>query len=84
MPGTKVLDEISLKSPHARRWVVEVDKDRRALFDYYKSQLPTKGWRVRVERPDFLVFYNQRSGFMITADPLEGGRTRAELFLGKM
>ena len=84
MPGTKVLEEISLKSPQARQWVVEVDKDRRALFDYYKSHLHTKGWTVRVERPDFLALYHQRTGFMISADQLEDGSTRAELFVGKM
>lgn len=84
MPGMKVLNEISLKSPPARQWVIEVEDDRHALFNYYKYQLQPKGWVIRVERPDFLAFYNQRSGLMISAVRLENGRTRAELFIGKM
>ena len=84
MVGTKVLDEISVKSPQARQWLVEVDKDRRTFFDDYKSHLKSKGWTVRVERPDFLMLHNGESGFMISADQLEDGRTRAELFIGKM
>lgn len=84
MPGMKVLSQISLKSPPARQWLIEVEEDRHALFNYYKSQLQPKGWMIRVDRPDFLAFYNHRSGFMISADRLEDGRTRAELFIGKM